>query len=133
MLTTRTQVGEAFPIHCSASGKVVLAWMDPGERRSVLGGGPLPALTDHSITDAARLEAELRRVRRLGYAVNREEHVLGLSAVAAPILGRTGRVEAMIDLSLPTARVGRERSLELLASTIIKTAERVAIEAGLHG
>jgi len=132
MLTTRTPVGGEFPVYCTASGKVILAFMDKQARADLLSAIELVALTPHTIIDRKELERQLAAVRKLGYAVNRDEHVMGLSAVAVPVAAPSGRVEAVIDLSLPSARVTPARSLDHLAAKLRLAAPRLLSSLDAH-
>jgi len=70
--------GSRVPAHCSASGKLFLAQMNAAQRRRTLAGVALERYTASTITDPELLEAELARVRRDGYALDREEFLPGL-------------------------------------------------------
>ena len=97
-------VGLAVPAHCSALGKVLLAY-----GAAQLSGGPLERRTDKTITSDAALRTELATVRTRGYAVTDEELEPGLIAVAAPVHGYDGAVIAALSVSAPTSRLTRER------------------------
>lgn len=73
------------PLHGSASGKILLAHRDPGERKRVLGPGPYLAVTPATITDADVLARHLTEVAQKGVAIARGESFVGLSAVAVPL------------------------------------------------
>jgi IclR family acetate operon transcriptional repressor len=97
-------VGLSVPLHCSALGKVLLAY----------GAAPLPAeklerRTDKTITSEAALRSELAGVRARGYAITDEELEPGLIAVAAPVHGFDGAVVAALSVSAPAARMTRDR------------------------
>ena len=94
-------VGKNFPLHCTGMGKVLLAFLDSGERRTVL-SRRLDAFTQNTITDAGRLERELKKIHRCGYAVDREEITRGIMCVAAPIENHRGQVVAAISVTFPT-------------------------------
>ncbi|MFC8661989.1 IclR family transcriptional regulator [Streptomyces sp. NPDC057199] len=79
-----TQVEGRVPFHCGASGKALLAFGDAELRERVL-ASPLRRRTPWTITEVARLRAELEQTRRQGYAVDRQELVVGYGAVAAPV------------------------------------------------
>jgi len=66
-----TETGRRVPVHCTSSGKVLLAYLPETRRQAVLRAAPLTALTPHTITSRAQLEAELDRVRRGG---RRDQH-----------------------------------------------------------
>ena len=100
VLGARDWVGVDVPPHCSALGKAMYAF----------GGlpvpeGPLETPTGQSIGSRERLDDELRRVRRLGYATTHEELEIGLTAVAVPIRDRAGSVIAALGVSGPTVRM----------------------------
>jgi DNA-binding IclR family transcriptional regulator len=97
-------VGLSVPLHCSALGKVLLAYGTaqlPAER--------LERRTDKTITSEAALRAELAGVRARGYAITDEELEPGLIAVAAPVHGFDGAVIAALSVSAPTTRLTRDR------------------------
>lgn len=99
LLGSRNWVGESVPSHCSAAGKVLLAF----------GATTLPALitarTSDTITDITILERQLRQVRERGYAVIRNELEPGLVAVAVPVTGPNGKVIAAMSVTAPTDRI----------------------------
>ena len=81
------EVGAVLPMHATALGKAVLAYLPEPERKDVLDAG-LPKLTGRTVSTVASLGRELDGVRERGYAVEREEAVLGEVGIAAPIFGR---------------------------------------------
>jgi DNA-binding IclR family transcriptional regulator len=104
-------VGMSVPLHCSALGKVLLAYgaaQLSGQLSGQLPGGGLERRTDKTITSDAALRAELATVRARGYAVTDEELEPGLIAVAAPIRGYDGTVVAALSVSAPTTRMSRD-------------------------
>jgi len=113
-------VGMSVPLHCSALGKVLLAY----------GAAQLPPdkpdkldrRTDKTITTEAALRADLAGVRARGYAVTDEELEPGLVAVAAPIYGYDGNVVAALSVSAPANRMTRDG----LAATAGQCAEEAA-------
>lgn len=78
----------ASPLHGSASGKLLLAWMTPEQREELLGPGPYKANTPFTITDPAVLARELDAVRESGFAVAREDNFLNLIAIGVPLAFR---------------------------------------------
>lgn len=104
-------VGIDVPSHCSALGKVLLAWA--AVRRPA---GRLEVRTERSVATHAALERELDRTRSRGYALTRGELEEGLDAIAVPVRGVEGAVEAALGVSGPTFRMGerREEVAELL-------------------
>lgn len=120
-------LGQFAPLHATAAGKVFLASLPEAEALALARRGGLRALTRRTITSPAGLRRELRRVRRLGYAVVEEELFEGAGAVAAPVrLARLeDRVVGTVSLSGPTYRLPAARKHEL-ARKVIASAARVA-------
>ena len=82
--------GRATPLHCVASGKVLLAALAEREVLRIVRKG-LPAYTERTVTELEPLLEELSRVRRRGFATALGEYELGLNAVAAPVHDARGR------------------------------------------
>jgi DNA-binding IclR family transcriptional regulator len=120
--TTVTKVEGRVPIHCSASGKVLLAFGDPALLEQVT-AKPLRPRTARTITDPERLRAEVGRVREDGFAVERQEVVLGYGAVAAPVLVEA-RAIATITVVTPIDRLD-VRSLAPATGTAARALSRV--------
>lgn len=99
-----SRVLASAPMHCTASGKVILA-LSPGTvvDRALQGG--LTALTSRSIVDPTELRAELLRTRRRGFAINDRELDPDLRAVAAPVLDHQGEVVGALAVIAPAARM----------------------------
>lgn len=97
-----SRVGGVLPAHTTALGKVLLAFSTVNVQRSVLTFLPEPLV----------LSAELRRVRRGGFAFDRGETHPDVNCVAAPVLNREGRAVAAISVSGPAARFTPELVVE---------------------
>jgi IclR family KDG regulon transcriptional repressor len=111
-LTIAAAVGQRLPIHCTASGKLFLAYLPPEEMNAIL-NQPLTAYTENTITSPEMLRDHLEVVRERGYAVDVEEYELGICAIAAPIFDRRGTVIAAIGGPSPTSRMTPERITEI--------------------
>ncbi|MDR7540560.1 MAG: IclR family transcriptional regulator, partial [Armatimonadota bacterium] len=98
-----TQIGQRVPLHCTAVGKVLLAYAP--DQEDLLRRLRLRRFTPYTITTAAELRGALAAVREAGYAVDREEHELGVACVAGPVCDADGRVVAAVGISGPSARV----------------------------
>lgn len=106
--------GSRVPLHCTASGKLLLAAMGRAERQALLKGLDLGANTPRTITDRAALEKDLQRIARQGYSTDNEEFITGLVAVAVPIRGRDGAVFAAVACHAPIARLTHEAAIGLV-------------------
>ncbi len=97
-------LGRRTPVHCTASGKVILAFAADPVRQRVL-ARPLVPMTPRSISDVAELEKQLAAAREGGFARTFEELEVGLDAIAAPVFSTDGEVVAAIDVSGPAHRL----------------------------
>ena len=98
-------VGAHVPLHCSASGKLLLAHMPRRQRDTVIRRIPLTALTLNTLTTAAALKAECEEILAQGFARDREEFVPGLIALAVPVRDAQQTVRATIAVHAPVARL----------------------------
>lgn len=101
-----TETGRRMPVHCTSSGKVLLAHLDPCRLDDLLAASALERLTLHTITDPDLLRLELRRVRERGWSDAVEERELGVASIAAPIRRLDGTVIAAISVGAPVSRLG---------------------------
>lgn len=124
-------VGRRLPLHCTSTGKVLLAFLDEQERDIHL-GRPLQAYTDATITDADTLRDELAAVRDQRYALTVEELEAGLNAVAAPVFDHAGAVIAAVSVSGPAYRFNVGRLLQL-AEDVQRAAEEIGLRLGYNG
>lgn len=102
-------VGAERPIHCTAVGKALAAWLPPAEVRAALARAPLARLTPKTITTPKGFEAELRRIREAGYAVDDEEQYEGLRCIAMPVFAYTGQVFASMCVLGPGHRMTQQK------------------------
>ena len=119
-----SEVGTRWPAHATSTGKVLLAEGGPRDRRR-----RLAQLTPRTITDPARLERELARIRERGWATAVGELELGYVAVGAPVRDHAGIAVAAISVGGPAARLTQDRIPEL-ARLVSRTAQRVSRRLG---
>jgi DNA-binding IclR family transcriptional regulator len=91
-------LGELMPLHASAAGKAVLAFLPPKEGERLLAGLKLEAYTPHTIRSAASLRKQLAEIRKYGIATIEQEFHNGINAMAAPIFSNEGRPVGSIAL-----------------------------------
>jgi IclR family acetate operon transcriptional repressor len=127
MLGATNWIGRLLGLHCTAAGKVFLAF-----GAAELPAGELEPLTPETITDRARLERELEAIREQGYATLVDELELGLSAVAAPVRDRGGAVVAALTASGASLRLPPQR-LTLLGRVALEQAHALAVRLGYDG
>ena len=105
--------GSRVPLHCTASGKLLLALLPKASRDRLSAQLGLTRYTESTITDAKRLAAELARIRARRYATDNEEFHAGLVCVAVPVLGNK-RACAALAVQAPASRMPLERALGYL-------------------
>jgi len=123
MMRALASPGARVPMHSSAVGKVLLAYMDPKVRNPALEQMKLEQFTANTITKREHFQKSLGEIRVQGYALDDEEHAVGLRCVAAPIFNEAREAIAGISLSGPAARVTDKRFGEL--TTMVKRTARV--------
>jgi DNA-binding IclR family transcriptional regulator len=106
--------GRSTPLHCVASGKVLLSSMAEREVLRIVRKG-LVAHTERTITELEPLLEELARIRRRGYSTALGEYEMGLNAVSAPVHDARGAVIAAVDIWGPAFRLTPRRIPELAA------------------
>jgi IclR family acetate operon transcriptional repressor len=123
-------VGKTGAAHATATGKAILAWLPEAELVRLVEVKGLPAFTPNTITDFGKLVEELRLVRRLGFAMDREEFQLGVCCVGAAIRTPSGAVIGSISVSAPVFRAD-EPTLEAIRAHVIAAAQ--VLSADLAG
>jgi DNA-binding IclR family transcriptional regulator len=124
LLGATNWIGRELGLHCTAAGKVFLAF-GAGE----LPEGELESFTPATITDRSRLERELEAVRDQGYATIVDELEPGLSAVAAPVRDRGGEIVAALTASGASLRLAPQR-LRLLGRVTLEQAHALSTRLG---
>jgi IclR family acetate operon transcriptional repressor len=125
------RLGSRSPIHASGVGKALLAYLPEQQLARILQQRGLARYTERSIDSPAQLRAELARIRQLGYALDDEEHAIGLRCVASAIFDQNGQALAAISLSGPKARVTDDR-LDELGIAVRQTADEITQALGGH-
>lgn len=122
------RVGRRMCAHCTAAGKVMLAYL-PADRLDKVLAGDLLRFTVHTITDPDELRQELAQIPKRGYAVAQEELEDGLNAIAAPITDHTGRVVAAASIAGPAYRVA-PAIFAHLAGQLVEVTEQISRQLG---
>lgn len=129
-------MGARLPLHCTASGKALLAAVGPEKAAEVL-RPPLTAYTRNTIVNVAQLRAELDRAAQTGVAYDHEEYLEGVCAVATPVRDATGGVAALT-VEMPVARFAAnereivaalERYRDLAQRTLLGSPQTMAAQA----
>jgi IclR family acetate operon transcriptional repressor len=124
-----TWVGRRMYIHATSVGKALAAFLEKDELETILREQGLPRQTPRTLTSAARLQAELEKVREQGYAVDDEENSLGVRCVGASVFDAEGRVAAAVGVSGTTAQITRA-TLPKVADAVREAARKISRQLG---
>ena len=122
-------VGKRAPIHCTALGKVLLAYLSEEKRKDILDKKGLPSLTEKTITNKKELEKELCKVREQGFALDRGEFEKDVRCIAAPIRNHQGKVIAAISISTLSFRIDKNIHNNL-KKALIQTSKKISKRLG---
>jgi IclR family acetate operon transcriptional repressor len=128
ILSANATIGQSQPLHCTATGKAIVANLPRGIAESLIRSIDLESFTPRTINVPAALEKELAGVRATGYAVDDREYHPGVRCVAAPVFD-IGGVTAALGVSAPADRLDADR-LGVIAPIVADTAARVSRELG---
>lgn len=116
------EVGEPLPLYIGATGKVLLAELDPPALERLVGALDLQPMTEKTILDPAELLAAVARAREDGYALSEGERVASAAGISVPIKPR-GSFDASLSLLGPGDRFTRQRQLARLGDLLDAAAE----------
>ena len=129
-LRMQLQAGSRVPVHCTSSGKLLLAMMDPDRRRRFVTSLRLERYTPNTIVEPEELLKECERIRQEGISINREEYHRGLIGVAVPVWGAGGSVAAALAIHAPNFRMSIEGARAMIPH-LRNAADHISREAGL--
>lgn len=124
-----TKIGARVPLHCSAAGKVLLAFQPKDKQDSIIEILNFNRFTDKTVTEPRILKKELQSIRQKGYAFDDEEREYGVSCIAAPIFDFDREVIAAISISGPTSRLDRKIK-ESFIEEILKITNDISSQLG---
>lgn len=104
-LRLQFNVGSRVPLHCTAIGKLFLAFLPARQRRALLGSLQLHPHTPNTLGSRETLEAELARIREARISVDREEYLVGVVCAAVPVFSARGELRAGVAVQAPAARL----------------------------
>ena len=115
--------GRINPAHCTATGKVFLAYLD--ENRDEILNGSLERFTPKTITNKKRLMTEMQKVIENGYAINEQEFDLDIDSVAAPVFNSRGTLSYVVAVTVPHFRYDDTAKSRLIGE-IVTTARHLS-------
>lgn len=122
-VVTPSEVAGRMPLHCTATGKCLLAFAAPEVLERVLSHGLRP-LTPHTICSPAVLLEQLEVVRAHGVAVEHDEYADGFCSIAAPIFGMLGTVLGAIAVTSASDHFNEPMLVPLVTAAAAKATAR---------
>ena len=129
MMRAFARPGGRVPLHCSSVGKALLSAMPDTRLARVLHRHGLPRVTLKTLTTTPALRADLVVSRARGYAIDDEEHAVGLRCIAAVVFNENAEAVGAVSLSGPMARIPDER-IPLLGQLVRSKADAVTAQLG---
>jgi IclR family acetate operon transcriptional repressor len=118
-------IGSHLPLHCTATGKLFLANMQPAARQRILDSLPLSKHTEHTITDRETLEDQLQKIAEEGVGYDTGEYLDGMLSIAVPVIGENNQVCFAIAIHAPSVRKSLDELRQHLP-TLRRAAARMA-------
>jgi DNA-binding IclR family transcriptional regulator len=122
-------IGHRNGVHCTAAGKVMLAWLAESEVDAILQQHGMRCCTANTLTTPAELKAELKVIRERGYAIDNEEHEEGVRCVAAAVRDHSERPIAAMSVSAPSFRLPMEK-IPAVAALVVETVLALSADCG---
>ncbi|WP_129113794.1 IclR family transcriptional regulator [Halegenticoccus tardaugens] len=114
-------------LHCTASGKVILAHLPEHRSREIIDRLDFAPRTPNTIADEETLSEMLERVRERGFALNDEEEIQGMRAAAAPITDRDDAILGAVSLSAPVRRMEGDSFRREIPSRVVQVANIIEV------
>ncbi|MEN9889531.1 MAG: hypothetical protein RL559_1568 [Pseudomonadota bacterium] len=130
IMRTSLGVGSRLPAYCTALGRVLLAGLDDEALHQRLQQSHIQRHTEHTVTDVPALAACIAQVRVQGWSLVNQELEEGLISVAAPILNRSGRVVAAINISGQVNRTDVQAMQARFLPALLQRARHIAARMG---
>jgi DNA-binding IclR family transcriptional regulator len=124
-----TRIGASNPVHCTAVGKAMLAFLPEERAAEVVRRIRFERLTHRTISTPEALRAEMEKTRRRGYAVDDEEYEEGLRCIAMPILDAGRQPVAAVSVSGPSFRVTAQK-LPSIANHLLHCVRGISADMG---
>ena len=125
----RLQIGNRGPLHCTAAGKSILAFLTEGELENILKNSKLIRFTDKTITSINHLRDELRTIKRVGFSFCDREYDKSIRAIGAPIISAGSKVVGAVALVAPYHRI-KVKEVSFYGNLVKETGLKISLEMG---
>jgi IclR family pca regulon transcriptional regulator len=121
-------VGSRFPAHATSMGRVLLAGLSPERLERYFQTAKFTALTEHTLTDVAKIRQAIEECRRTGYAAVEDELAYGVVAVAVPVFDPYGRVVAALNSSSHSKRITKTKLVRERLAMLKQASREISAE-----
>src|SRR5262249_19898298 len=126
-----SHIGEALPLHCTAAGKVHLAFEPVEEVQRNFPEG-LEGYTEITIADRRILVEQLKEIASVGYAIENGEYLKDVRTIAVPIKDYTRTVVGSLAVSGPAYRISPERIEKELVPLVLRAGRELSVRLGYN-
>lgn len=126
-----SRIGDPLPLHCTAAGKMHLAFADDEMRNSL--PESLPKFTERTAVERHALTQQLKKIAENGYAIDLGEHIEDVRSVAVPIRDYTRAVVGSLAVSGPAYRLSQERLDKEIVPLMLKAGRELSSRLGFDG
>jgi IclR family pca regulon transcriptional regulator len=119
-------IGSRLPAYCTSMGRVLLAGLTAEQLRATLAARPPVAHTARTVTDTDELVALIGQVREQGWSLVNQELEEGLLSLAAPIVDRSGRVIAALNISGQATRTPPSMMVDQFLPKLLASARTIS-------
>lgn len=119
-------IGSRLPAYCTSMGRMLLAGLPDEQVETLLAASTLQPLTRHTLTDVPTLMARVRQARRQGWCLVNQELEEGLVSMAAPVVDRSGRTVAAVNITGQANRTPVRQMQETMLEPLLATAREIS-------
>ncbi|MEM8988296.1 MAG: IclR family transcriptional regulator C-terminal domain-containing protein [Pseudomonadota bacterium] len=129
ILESYSSLGTRWPAFCTSMGRIFLSYLPDDEVDRILREGRMTKFTSSTLTDIEKIKAEIRKVRKSGYALIESETTMGLRALAVPVEGKNQEIVAAIDVVMIAQSESRKESVDKNLPVLQEAASRLSVIA----
>ncbi|WHH56897.1 IclR family transcriptional regulator [Petroclostridium sp. X23] len=127
-----SSIGKRVPMHCSAVGKAIMTGMADTEIEQLLKTRDLKQYTAETLSSIGQVIEQVREARKIGWAIDNQEHEEGIRCIAAPIYDYRGEVIAAVSTSGPKSVIAPEKD-NMISEYVVKAAKEISKRMGYTG
>lgn len=124
-----SQIGKRIPVYCSALGKVLLSGQNSDYQKRIMKKIKYTQHTKNTIREESQFINELEKTKQRGWAVDNEEHELGIRCIAAPIRDFTGKVIAALSITGSKNTIVPEKD-QYYSELVVEAADNISRRLG---